>query len=127
MSPSGPGGGGSLTPVTAPHTPHKSPPPLGSASAATGKLEKPRETYSTLIARAILASPGRMARLSTIYRWISDHYPYFQTKESQGWQNSVRHNLSLNKSFIRIPADHFSNGGGKGDYWTIHSAHLEKF
>ncbi|KAJ1930194.1 hypothetical protein IWQ60_000519 [Tieghemiomyces parasiticus] len=97
------------------------------ANPTPSKATRPRETYSVLIARAILASPMHMARLSTIYRWISDAYPYFGSAESQGWQNSVRHNLSLNKSFIRIPADHLSTGGGKGDYWTIHPSHLDKF
>ncbi|KAJ1658534.1 hypothetical protein IWQ61_002232 [Dispira simplex] len=91
------------------------------------KFEKPKETYSTLIARAILSTPGYMARLSTIYRWISDHYPYFRTKESLGWQNSIRHNLSLNKSFIRIPADQPTQSTGKGDYWTISAMYFDKF
>ncbi|KAJ1980290.1 transcription factor [Dimargaris verticillata] len=109
-------------------TPEESPEINSHSKAKTSaKLLKPKETYSVLIAKAILAAPGRLARLSHIYRWISDHYPYYRTKESCGWQNSVRHNLSLNKSFIRIPADGSSPGSGKGDYWTIHAQYLDKF
>ncbi|KAJ1959105.1 transcription factor [Dispira parvispora] len=100
---------------------------LLSPKSESEHLEKPKETYSMLIARAILSTPGYMARLSTIYRWISDHYPYFRTKESLGWQNSIRHNLSLNKSFIRIPADQPAQSTGKGDYWTISAMYFDKF
>ncbi|KAJ1980595.1 Forkhead box protein I1 [Dimargaris xerosporica] len=115
-----------LSPMQYLATPEESPEIHPQAKTST-KLCKPKETYSVLIAKAILAAPGRLARLSHIYRWISDHYPYYRTKESCGWQNSVRHNLSLNKSFIRIPADGASPGSGKGDYWTIHAQHLDKY
>ncbi|EDQ87333.1 uncharacterized protein MONBRDRAFT_27419 [Monosiga brevicollis MX1] len=48
--------------------------------------------------------------------WIQEHYPYFKTA-GNGWKNSVRHNLSLNKIFCKLPRD--PDNPGKGSYWTV--------
>jgi hypothetical protein len=64
-----------------------------------------------------------MATLAGIYTWIADNFPYYKTAGS-GWKNSIRHNLSLNKNFRKIPRS--KSEPGKGCYWAIdHNANDE--
>lgn len=86
--------------------------------------EKPGYSYATLITQAIIDSSEKKLTLRAIYAWIMAKYPYFR-RQRGGWQNSIRHNLSLNKCFYKIPRTH--NDPGKGSYWTVDSEYLNVF
>jgi forkhead transcription factor HCM1 len=85
---------------------------------------KPAYSYSQLIAMAILRSENRRLTLAQIYKWISNNFLFYRSQET-GWQNSIRHNLSLNKAFEKQgrPKD----DPGKGHYWTIAPGHEVTF
>ncbi|KAL2315619.1 Fork head transcription factor Fkh2 [Schizosaccharomyces pombe] len=93
-------------------------------AAEYGDNKKPPYSYSVMIAQAILSSSECMMTLSNIYSWISTHYPYYRTTKS-GWQNSIRHNLSLNKAFRKVPRK--SGEQGKGMKWSIVPEFREEF
>ncbi|KAJ3110508.1 transcription factor [Phlyctochytrium bullatum] len=80
-----------------------------------GADARPNVSYATMIYQAILSSgEQRKMTLAGIYKWISENYPYYQMTKS-GWQNSIRHNLSLNKAFKKVPREE----PGKGGWWTV--------
>ncbi|KAI8443513.1 the Dna-binding domain of interleukin enhancer binding factor, partial [Phakopsora pachyrhizi] len=77
---------------------------------------KPIYSYAGLIGQAIMDSACKKASLNEIYSYISRNYPFYKM-ENPGWQNSIRHNLSLNESFMKVPRKPYEPG--KGSYWAI--------
>eukprot|EP00051_Salpingoeca_urceolata_P006457 m.85340 g.85340 ORF g.85340 m.85340 type:complete len:309 (+) comp14842_c1_seq2:1530-2456(+) len=77
---------------------------------------KPQHSYATLISLAIRSSAEQRMTLSEIYAWIQEAFPYYKTA-GNGWKNSIRHNLSLNKCFQKVSRD--EGDPGKGSYWTV--------
>ncbi|KAK5960100.1 forkhead family transcription factor FKH2 PWA37_002592 [Arxiozyma heterogenica] len=85
---------------------------------------KPPYSYATMITQAILSSKEGVISLSDIYRFISTNYSYYRYTKS-GWQNSIRHNLSLNKAFEKVPRR--PNEPGKGMKWRVSEKFQKEF
>jgi forkhead transcription factor HCM1 len=85
---------------------------------------RPRYRYATLIGMAILRALKRCLTLAQIYEWISQNFAYYSLAKSV-WQNSIRHNLTLNKKFINI--ERSKDDPGKGSYWRIEPGQEDAF
>lgn len=85
---------------------------------------KPPHSYAQLIGQAIVSSPEEKLTLAKIYDFIKEHYAFYRYSGG-GWQNSIRHNLSLSKSFEKVARR--TDEPGKGMKWQIVPDQREEF
>lgn len=72
-----------------PWCPEDSPP---STEAQGGKVDEP---YAQLIYKAFMSTPTKSMSLQEIYKWFRENTDKAKGL-GKGWQNSIRHNLSMN-------------------------------
>lgn len=86
---------------------------------------KPSYSYAMLIGMAILRAQNRRLTLAQIYKWISETFAFYRNSQETGWQNSIRHNLSLSKSFSK--QERPKDDPGKGHYWVINAGFEKQY
>lgn len=88
------------------------------------RSDKLQKNYKNIIIEALKASPTKKLSLAEIYSYFENKYGFPQ-EDSTTWKNSIRHNLSVNNIFKRVPRDEniFSM---RGMLWTIADSSADK-
>ncbi|XP_056371131.1 forkhead box protein J1-like [Oenanthe melanoleuca] len=99
-----------------------SPPLPGDIDYKNNAHLKPPYSYATLICMAMEASKEPKLTLAAICKWISDNFCYFR-RAHPTWQSSIRHNLCINKRFVKVPRE--KGEPGRGAFWKLHPQYAE--
>lgn len=87
------------------HSRQSSAVPSTPGNSSNTKVEEP---YAQLIFRAFKSNPRHAMTLQDLYQWFRENTDKGKN-DTKGWQNSIRHNLSMNRVSRSTPGD--SSGG----------------
>ncbi|KAH0543588.1 hypothetical protein FGG08_002149 [Glutinoglossum americanum] len=74
------------------------------------------QPYAQLIYKALMSTPEHKMVLNEIYDWFRNTFEKFNKAKGKGWQNSIRHNLSMNGAFTKVEK---SDDSAKGFIWVL--------
>ena len=77
---------------------------------------KPPYSYVALITMAIRSSPDEKMTLAEILKFIYENFHYYRMCPLK-WRDSIRHSLTLNDCFVKLPRD--VHDQTRGHYWTV--------
>ncbi|KAJ4299904.1 hypothetical protein N0V90_005151 [Kalmusia sp. IMI 367209] len=80
--------------------------------------------YAQLIWLALMEAPNHTMILRDIYDWFQRNTDKAADKETKGWQNSIRHNLSMNGAFQKV--DQHCEESKRGYMWRLTQEAIEK-
>ncbi|PIB03126.1 Fork-head transcriptional regulator 2 [Cercospora beticola] len=73
--------------------------------------------YAQLLYKCLVEAPDHTLSLRELYEWVAQHSQKARDPNNRGWQNSVRHNLSMNAAFQRVTDR--PNSTKKGSLWRL--------
>ncbi|KAF2844628.1 hypothetical protein T440DRAFT_523327 [Plenodomus tracheiphilus IPT5] len=82
------------------------------------------QPYAQLIYQALLHAEGHTMILRDIYDWFKKYTDKAAASETKGWQNSIRHNLSMNGAFEKV--DQPGEESRKGFMWRLSASALRE-
>ena len=78
------------------------------SSSGDNREERPgHPPYSVLIYQALKDAPGNKLPLQSIYSWFEANTDKGGDPNAKGWQNSIRHNLSMNAVSLILHNSYF--------------------
>ncbi|KAJ5774288.1 hypothetical protein N7457_009184 [Penicillium paradoxum] len=92
-----------------------------SPRSSTGDHKEDRSSnqpYSSLIYDALKAAPGNKLPLQGIYSWFEANTDKGADPKAKGWQNSIRHNLSMNAGFEAVKEE-VEPGRKTVNFWRL--------
>ncbi|XP_006823662.1 forkhead box protein D3-like [Saccoglossus kowalevskii] len=86
--------------------------------------DRPPYSFVALINMAIRSHHNQKATLKDIYGYIKSTFPYYRDK-NPSWENSIRHNISMNSCFVKIARS--IHDQTHGHFWGLSAVWEEMF